>query len=133
MALTIDPLIDKGTGPPAAPPAAAGVDGHDALAARPYPDSHRTRPPTRRTLLPQAIRSVLPNAADEIVSLLKDTSIVSATAVGELFHQVHVVCRRDGRALSLLMAARVRHIFLTTALSVLQHYAERHCAKGAAR
>ncbi|QNP62566.1 amino acid ABC transporter permease [Streptomyces genisteinicus] len=87
----------------------------------------------RRIVLPQAMRSILPNAANEIISLFKGTSIVSVMAIGELFYQVQVVYGRNGRVVPLLMVATVWYILLTTALSVLQHYVERHYAKGAAR
>ncbi|MFJ4964975.1 amino acid ABC transporter permease [Streptomyces sp. NPDC088729] len=87
----------------------------------------------RRIVLPQAMRSILPNAANEIISLFKGTSIVSVMAIGELFYQVQVVYGRSGRVVPLLMVATVWYILLTTALSVLQYYVERHYAKGAVR
>ncbi|MEU2575164.1 amino acid ABC transporter permease [Streptomyces anulatus] len=87
----------------------------------------------RRIVLPQAMRSILPNAANEIISLFKGTSIVSVMAIGELFYQVQVVYGRNGRVVPLLMVATVWYVLLTTALSVLQHYVERHYAKGAVR
>ncbi|MFI2781900.1 amino acid ABC transporter permease [Streptomyces sp. ALB3] len=87
----------------------------------------------RRIVLPQAMRSILPNAANEIVSLFKGTSIVSVMAIGELFYQVQVVYGRNGRVVPLLMVATVWYVLLTTVLSVLQHYVERHYAKGAVR
>lgn len=87
----------------------------------------------RRIVLPQAMRSILPGAANEIVSLFKGTSIVSVMAIGELFYQVQVVYGRNGRVVPLLMVATVWYILLTAALSVLQHYVERHYAKGATR
>ncbi|MFE7263338.1 amino acid ABC transporter permease [Streptomyces sp. NPDC057592] len=87
----------------------------------------------RRIVLPQAMRSILPNAANEIISLFKGTSIVSVMAIGELFYQVQVVYGRNGRVVPLLMVATVWYILLTAVLSVLQHYVERHYAKGATR
>ncbi|MEW1613140.1 MULTISPECIES: amino acid ABC transporter permease [unclassified Streptomyces] len=87
----------------------------------------------RRIVLPQAMRSILPNAANEIISLFKGTSIVSVMAIGELFYQVQVVYGRSGRVVPLLMVATAWYILLTTALSILQYYVERHYAKGAVR
>ncbi|MFF2700717.1 amino acid ABC transporter permease [Streptomyces cyaneofuscatus] len=87
----------------------------------------------RRIVLPQAMRSILPNAANEIISLFKGTSIVSVMAIGELFYQVQVVYGRSGRVVPLLMVATAWYIILTTALSILQYYVERHYAKGAVR
>ncbi|MFI7103143.1 amino acid ABC transporter permease [Streptomyces sp. NPDC050161] len=87
----------------------------------------------RRIVLPQAMRSILPNAANEVISLFKGTSIVSVMAIGELFYQVQVIYGRNGRVVPLLMVATAWYILLTSALSVLQHYVERHFAKGMTR
>ncbi|MGW6138791.1 amino acid ABC transporter permease [Streptomyces sp. NPDC055144] len=87
----------------------------------------------RRIVLPQAMRSILPNAANEVISLFKGTSIVSVMAIGELFYQVQVVYGRNGRVVPLLMVATVWYVLLTSALSVLQHYVERHFSKGTTR
>ncbi|MFD4988125.1 hypothetical protein [Streptomyces sp. NPDC058374] len=78
-----------------------------------------------------AMRSILPNAANEIISLFKGTSIVSVMAIGELFHQVQVVYGRNGRVVPLLMVATLWYVPLTTVLSVVQHYVEKRFAKGA--
>ncbi|GAA3197880.1 MULTISPECIES: amino acid ABC transporter permease [Streptomyces] len=87
----------------------------------------------RRIVLPQAMRALAPNAANEVISLFKGTSIVSVMAIGELFYQVQVIYGRTGRVVPLLMVATVWYLLLTGALSVLQHHVERHFAKGATR
>lgn len=87
----------------------------------------------RTIVLPQAMRSILPNAANEVISLFKGTSIVSVMAIAELFYQVQVIFGRNGRVVPLLMVATVWYIVLTTLLSIVQYYIERHYAKGAQR
>ncbi len=82
---------------------------------------------------PQAMRGILPNAANEVISLFKGTSIVSVMAIAELFYQVQVIYGRNGRVVPLLMVATVWYIVLTSVLSVVQYYIERHFAKGAQR
>ncbi|MFH9648392.1 amino acid ABC transporter permease [Streptomyces albidoflavus] len=84
-----------------------------------------------RIVLPQAMRSILPNAANEIISLFKGTSIVSVMAIGELFYQVQVIYGRNGRVVPLLMVATLWYVLLTTVLSVVQHHVEKRFAKGA--
>jgi polar amino acid transport system permease protein len=79
------------------------------------------------------MRSILPNAASEVISLFKGTSIVSVVAIGELFYQVQVVYGRNSRVVALLMVATVWYIVLTTLLSIVQHYVEKRYAKGATR
>ncbi|MFF3568073.1 amino acid ABC transporter permease [Nocardia jiangxiensis] len=82
---------------------------------------------------PQAMRGILPNAANEVISLFKGTSIVSVMAIAELFYQVQVIYGRNGRVVPLLMVATVWYIVLTSVLSVVQYYTERHFAKGGQR
>ncbi len=86
-----------------------------------------------KIILPQAMRGILPNAANEVISLFKGTSIVSTMAIAELFYQVQVIYGRNGRVVPLLMVATVWYIVLTTVLSIAQYYVERHYAKGAVR
>ncbi|MBJ7324631.1 MAG: amino acid ABC transporter permease [Rhodococcus sp.] len=86
-----------------------------------------------KIVLPQAMRGILPNAANEVISLFKGTSIVSVMAIAELFYQVQVIYGRNGRVVPLLMVATVWYIILTSVLSIVQFYVERHYAKGAVR
>ncbi len=86
-----------------------------------------------RIVLPQAMRSILPNAANEVISLFKGTSIVSVMAIPELFYQVQVIYGRNSRVVPLLLVATVWYIILTTVLSIGQYYLERHFARGSQR
>lgn len=87
----------------------------------------------RTVIAPQAMRSILPNATNEVISLFKGTSIVSVMAIAELFYQVQVIFGRNGRVVPLLMVATVWYVVLTTVLSVVQYYLERHYGRGATR
>ncbi|MFB6888883.1 amino acid ABC transporter permease [Kitasatospora sp. NPDC056327] len=86
-----------------------------------------------RIILPQAMRGILPAAANEVISLFKGTSVVYVMAIGELFYQVQVVYGRTGRVVPLLMVATVWYVLLTTVLSIGQYYVERYFARGADR
>ncbi|WNO76675.1 amino acid ABC transporter permease [Streptomyces sp. AM8-1-1] len=87
----------------------------------------------RRIVLPQAMRAILPTAGNEIIGLLKGTSVVYVMAIGELFYQVQVVYGRNGRVIPLLMVATAWYVVLTSVLSVAQYYVERRYARGANR
>ncbi|WP_430786022.1 amino acid ABC transporter permease [Actinoplanes sp. G11-F43] len=102
---------------------------HEAAAALGIPKWRQFH----RIVLPQAMRAILPNAANLLVNLLKSTSIVYVLAIGELFYQVQVIYGRSGRVVPLLMVATVWYVILTAALSILQYYTERHFARGAVR
>lgn len=84
-------------------------------------------------ILPQAARSILPNAFNEIIGLLKGTSIVSVIALGELFYVAQVIYNRNQQVIPLLLVAVIWYILLTTVLSIGQFYVERYFARGAER
>ncbi|WP_030450158.1 amino acid ABC transporter permease [Herbidospora cretacea] len=83
-----------------------------------------------RIILPQAMRSIVPNAGNEIIGLVKGTSVVYIMALPELFYQVQVIYMRNGRVVALLLVAAVWYLALTTVMSVVQHYVERHYGRG---
>ncbi|SDJ51384.1 amino acid ABC transporter permease [Streptomyces indicus] len=87
----------------------------------------------RRIVLPQAMRAILPTAGNEIIGLLKGTSVVYVMAIGELFYQVQVIYGRNGRVIPLLLVATAWYVVLTSLLSLAQYYVERHYARGADR
>jgi polar amino acid transport system permease protein len=86
-----------------------------------------------KIIVPQAMRSILPNATNEVISLFKGTSIVSVMAIAELFYQVEIIYGRSGRVVPMLMVATVWYVVLTALLSIVQYYVERHYARGALR
>ncbi|MEN8651446.1 amino acid ABC transporter permease [Streptomyces sp. 21So2-11] len=87
----------------------------------------------RRIVLPQAMRAILPTAGNEIIGLLKGTSVVYVMAIGELFYQVQVIYGRNGRVVPLLLVATAWYVLLTSLLSIGQYYVERRYARGANR
>ncbi|SIM21595.1 Putative amino acid ABC transporter, permease protein [Mycobacteroides abscessus subsp. abscessus] len=54
-------------------------------------------------------------------------------AIADLFYQVQVIFGRNGRVVPLLMVATVWYIVITSVLTVVQYYIERHYARGAHR
>ncbi|SDP33599.1 polar amino acid transport system permease protein [Streptomyces sp. cf386] len=87
----------------------------------------------RRIVLPQAMRAILPTAGNEIIGLLKGTSVVYVMSIGELFYQVQVIYGRNGRVIPLLLVATAWYVVLTSLLSIAQYYVERRYARGANR
>lgn len=102
---------------------------HEAAASLGIP---RRRQLTR-IVLPQAMRTIVPTAVNEIIGLTKGTSIVYVLAYGELFYVVSVIYGRNSRVVPLLVVAALWYIVITTVLTVLQFYVERYFAKGAVR
>ncbi|NAZ74777.1 ABC transporter permease subunit [Kineococcus sp. T13] len=86
-----------------------------------------------RIQLPQALRIIVPTTGNEVIGLLKGTSVVYVMALPELFYQVQVVYNRTGQVIPLLLVAAVWYFALTTVLSVLQWAVERYYGRGSTR
>lgn len=88
---------------------------------------------TTRIVLPQAMRTIVPTAVNEVIGLFKGTSIVYVLALGELFYTVSVIYGRTQRVLPMLVVAAVWYVVLTTVVTVVQYHVERRFARGAVR
>ncbi len=86
-----------------------------------------------RIVLPQAARAIVPNAFNEVIGLLKGTSVVFVLALPELFYTVQVVYNRNQQVVPLLLVAAVWYTIFTTVLSVVQYAIERRFARGSVR
>jgi len=86
-----------------------------------------------RIILPQAARAILPNFFNEVIGLVKGTSVVFVVALPELFYTVQVIYNRNQRVIPMLLVAVVWYAIITTVLSIIQFYVERHYARGAHR
>ncbi|WP_081925259.1 amino acid ABC transporter permease/ATP-binding protein [Bosea sp. UNC402CLCol] len=102
---------------------------HEAAAALGLP----RRRQISRIVLPQAMRSILPTAFNEIISLAKGTSQVYILALPELFYTIQVIYRRNLEVIPLLMVATVWYLVILSVLSFFQRHIERHYARGALR
>ena len=89
----------------------------------------------RRTVLPQAMRVIIPPTGNEVISLLKTTSLV--TAVPYAFDLYSIATReiaaRIFQPVPLLMVAAVWYLAITSVLMVGQFYLERYFSRGASR
>ena len=86
-----------------------------------------------RIILPQAMRTIIPAAGNEVIGMVKGTSVVYIMALPELFYQVQVIYQRTGRIIPMLVVATIWYVVMTTVLSAGQYYVERYFSKGAAR
>jgi polar amino acid transport system permease protein len=87
----------------------------------------------RRIVLPQAIRVVIPPTGNEFISMLKNTALLQAIAVGELFTRVSDVYSRTFQVIPLLVVASLWYLAMTSVLNVGQYYLERRYARGTSR
>lgn len=86
-----------------------------------------------RIVLPQALRAILPSAFNEIIGLVKGTSVVYVLAYSELFYTIQVIYNRTQQVLPLLLVATLWYVLITSVLSIAQYYIERRFARGSSR
>jgi polar amino acid transport system permease protein len=86
-----------------------------------------------RIVLPQAMRTILPGAFNDVINLAKGTSMVYILALPELFYTIQVIYRRNLEVVPLLMVATIWYLIILTLLSVVQVQVERYFSRGALR
>ncbi len=79
-------------------------------------------------VLPQMVRVVLPAVGNEMITLVKDTSLVYALGVTELLKASRAAVNRDGNLMAYLLAAII-YLILTFALTKLQSYLEKRFSR----
>ncbi len=88
----------------------------------------------RRIQLPQALRTIVPSYVNQLIGLIKGTSLVFYVSLLDLFGQVESMgSTYPTDIIPLLMVGTVWYLILTTVLSVVQFYVERAYSKGALR
>ncbi len=79
---------------------------------------------TRFILLPQAFQTILPALGNEVITLVKDSSLASVVGVMELYNQGRMIISTTYDAMSLYIAIALVYIIITTTLSYLLMYLE---------
>ncbi|MGO4762946.1 amino acid ABC transporter permease [Cupriavidus sp. 2KB_3] len=74
---------------------------------------------------PQALRLAVPSLSNSLISLIKDTSLVSVITVTELLRTAQEIIAATYQPLPLYLAVAVIYWILSTGLSVLQRVLER--------
>lgn len=79
----------------------------------------------RLVILPQALRNVLAPLAGQIISLIKDTSLVSAIAVADLTMRGRVIITDTFLSFEIWLLVAAAYLFLTLLVSVPARWLER--------
>ena len=79
----------------------------------------------RLVVIPQAVRQGLPALAGQLVSLIKDTSLVSAIAVADLTMRTRVVITDTFLSFELWLLAAAVYLVLTSLVSIPARLLER--------
>ncbi|MGW4374750.1 amino acid ABC transporter permease [Streptomyces albidoflavus] len=87
----------------------------------------------RRIVLPQAMRVIVPPTGNEVINMLKTTSLVAAVQYYELLKYAQDIGTNSGATVEALFLAATWYLILTSILSVGQYYVERYYARGSLR
>ncbi|OHF36026.1 amino acid ABC transporter permease [Corynebacterium sp. HMSC074A01] len=87
-----------------------------------------------RTVLPQAMRIIIPPTGNEFISLLKTSSLVVAVPYSlELYGRSMDIAAALFEPVPMLLVAATWYLVITSLLMVGQHYLESHFERGATR
>ena len=84
----------------------------------------------RVVVLPQAMRAIVPPTGNQVIGMLKYTSIASVVALPELMQSVENIYSRTFETIPMLIVAALWYLIMVSLLSVAQHFIERHYARG---
>ena len=79
----------------------------------------------RRIVFPQAMRVIIPPVGNEVISMVKNTSLVSVIALAELLYTAQLIYARTYETIPLLIVASLWYLVVVSVLSVGQHALER--------
>lgn len=85
----------------------------------------------RRIVLPQAMRVIIPPTGNEVISMLKTTSLVTAVPfTGELYVRTRDISVEIFNPIPLLIVASLWYLAITSVLMVGQYFLEKRFARG---
>jgi polar amino acid transport system permease protein len=85
----------------------------------------------RRVILPQAMRVIIPPTGNEVISMLKTTSLVTAVPFTlELYTRTRDISAETFNPIPLLIVASIWYLFFTSVLMVGQYFLEKRFARG---
>ncbi|WP_420102594.1 amino acid ABC transporter permease [Bosea sp. (in: a-proteobacteria)] len=84
----------------------------------------------RRIVLPQAMRVIIPPVGNEVISMVKLTSVASVIQYAEILRNAQTIYYANARVIELLIVAAGWYLLVVTVLQIGQYFLERHFSKG---
>lgn len=78
-----------------------------------------------KIILPQAMRFIIPPTGNQLIGMLKTTSLVSVIALPDLLYSAQLIYTSNFQTIPLLIVASIWYLILTTVLSIGQYFVER--------
>ncbi len=83
----------------------------------------------RRIIIPQAMRSIVPPTGNQLISMIKATSLVSVIAMADLLYSVQSIYNRTFEVVPMLLVAVIWYLLITSVLNICQSYIERYYSR----
>jgi polar amino acid transport system permease protein len=87
----------------------------------------------RRIVLPQAMRVILPPTGNELISMLKNTSLASVIGYAEIVYVTSDIAASNYKTIQLLIVGSIWYLALTSVAYVGQYFLERKVGEGFSR
>lgn len=79
----------------------------------------------RKIILPQALRSAIPSMVNQLIILLKDSSLASSIALVEITHVGKLLTERTAATYEVFITIALIYIFISSIISLALNYYER--------
>ena len=87
----------------------------------------------RRVIIPQAMRSIVPPTGNQLISMIKATSLVSVIAMADLLYSVQSIYNRTFEIIPMLLVAVIWYLLITSVLNIGQSYIEAYYGRSERR
>lgn len=86
-----------------------------------------------RIIIPQAMRSIVPPTGNQLISMIKATSLVSVIAMADLLYSVQSIYNRTFEIIPMLLVAVIWYLLITSVLNIGQSYIEAYYGRSERR
>jgi polar amino acid transport system permease protein len=86
----------------------------------------------RRIILPQSLRVIVPPTGNQVIGMLKYSSLVSVIAMPDLLYSAQMIYTQTFETIPLLIVVSLWYLLCTSVLTVVQGYVERYYGRGVA-
>ncbi|OXM65840.1 amino acid ABC transporter permease [Amycolatopsis vastitatis] len=83
----------------------------------------------RRVIIPQTMPAIIPATGNQVIGMLKETSLVSVLGVADLLQSAQAIYARTYETIPLLIVASLWYLIMTLSLSVPQSMIERRFSR----
>lgn len=87
----------------------------------------------RHIVLPQTLRIITPPISNEVIGMLKHTSIAAVISYNEVMHTASMIYFVNNRVIEMLIVCSIYYLATVTILSILQSLLERYLGRSLSR